>query len=124
MTEPPTYTSGYAESPEGMPASDLETLIEQLLGYVNGKPCIGGVVQLASKAADALASLTEARDTYADLYARRCAELARLERVVGEAFSFLRRYRNETPLGNQPHMIAHIVDTFLATNQKDNGSAD
>ena len=31
------------------------------------------------------------------------------------AVEFLKRYRNETPLGNQPHMIAHEVDSFLST---------
>ena len=25
----------------------------------------------------------------------------------------LRRYRDETPLGHQPHMIAHEIDTLL-----------
>jgi hypothetical protein len=27
--------------------------------------------------------------------------------------SLLSRYRDETPLGNQPHMIAHLVDDAL-----------
>lgn len=29
----------------------------------------------------------------------------------------LRRYRNETPLGHQPHMIAHVVDKALEESQ-------
>jgi len=30
-----------------------------------------------------------------------------------KAIALLRRYRAETPLGHQPHMIAHVVDEFL-----------
>lgn len=31
-----------------------------------------------------------------------------------ELLTLLKRYRNEVPLGNQPHMIAHVVDALLA----------
>lgn len=31
-----------------------------------------------------------------------------------EALEALRRYRNEVPLGHQPHMLAHEVDALLA----------
>lgn len=31
-----------------------------------------------------------------------------------EALAALRRYRNEVPLGHQPHMLAHEVDALLA----------
>ena len=30
-----------------------------------------------------------------------------------KAIAFLHVYRNDTPLGNQPHMIAEDVDQFL-----------
>ena len=30
-----------------------------------------------------------------------------------KAIAFLHVYRNDTPLGNQPHMLAHEVDQFL-----------
>ena len=30
-----------------------------------------------------------------------------------KAIEFLQVYRNDTPLGHQPHMIAHEVDQFL-----------
>ncbi len=33
---------------------------------------------------------------------------------LSEAVKFLDRYLNETPLGHQPHMIAHEVETFLS----------
>ena len=37
-----------------------------------------------------------------------------LERENARMRALLTRYRNETPLGNQPHMIAHQVDAALA----------
>jgi hypothetical protein len=41
---------------------------------------------------------------------RECREAAdRIEKLEAA----LRRYRNETPLGHQPHMIAHEVDMLL-----------
>ena len=33
--------------------------------------------------------------------------------------ALLTRYRNETPLGHQPHMIAHEVDAALTAAQGD-----
>lgn len=33
--------------------------------------------------------------------------------LLREAEGLLRRYRKETPLGHQPHMIAHVVDDVL-----------
>lgn len=38
---------------------------------------------------------------------------ASMERIA-TLESLLKRYRNETPLGNQPHMIAHQVDEYFA----------
>lgn len=32
---------------------------------------------------------------------------------IAELERLLRRYRTETPLGHQPHMIAHEVDAIL-----------
>jgi hypothetical protein len=40
--------------------------------------------------------------------------MADLKRQRDEAVAMLRRYRDETPLGHQPHTIAHEVDAFLA----------
>jgi hypothetical protein len=37
-----------------------------------------------------------------------------LQAQLVEATKYVRRYRAETPLGHQPHMIAAEVDTFLA----------
>ena len=33
--------------------------------------------------------------------------------------TLLQRYRDETPLGHQPHMIAHVVDTALGRDPID-----
>ena len=41
------------------------------------------------------------------------AELARLRAENAELRRLLARYRDETPLGNQPHMIAHQADGAL-----------
>lgn len=37
---------------------------------------------------------------------------------IAELVALLTRYRNETPLGHQPHMIAHLVDEALAKVRK------
>ncbi len=47
-------------------------------------------------------------------YCRVAAELRRLHEVNAELVSLLIRYRKETPLGNQPHMIAHLADATIA----------
>ena len=41
-------------------------------------------------------------------------EIERLRAELAECQRLLHRYRNETPLGHQPHMIAHEVDAALA----------
>jgi hypothetical protein len=40
-------------------------------------------------------------------------ELAAAIAQRDKALAFLQVYRNDTPLGRQPHMIAHEVDPFL-----------
>lgn len=51
------------------------------------------------------------RPSYDAIAAERDALAARL----AEALRLLRRYRTETPLGHQPHMIAHEADAVLRT---------
>lgn len=53
---------------------------------------------------------------YMALHLRYCAlkeELAAALTQRDKALEFLQVYRNDTPLGHQPHMIAHEVDQFL-----------
>lgn len=38
----------------------------------------------------------------------------RLQEVNAELVALLIRYRKETPLGNQPHMIAHLADAAIS----------
>lgn len=45
-------------------------------------------------------------------------ENARLREQLAEVVHLLTRYRNETPLGHQPHMIAHVVDAALARQEQ------
>ena len=45
-------------------------------------------------------------ESFSEAYDRLKAENVKLKR-------FLKRYRNETPLGHQPHMIAAEVDEIL-----------
>ena len=42
-------------------------------------------------------------------------ELARLRAETATLRALIARYRSETPLGHQPHMIAHEVDKALET---------
>ena len=58
-------------------------------------------------------------------YAKTLKQVSQLERELAEAraqrdkaIAFLHVYRNDTPLGNQPHMIAHDVDQFLKEGGK------
>jgi len=47
---------------------------------------------------------------------RKRAEAAEL--ALANALRLLKRYRTETPLGHQPHMIAHEADAAIAQEQK------
>ena len=49
------------------------------------------------------------------------AEVERLRAENARLRGLLRRYRAETPLGHQPHMIAHEVDAALAPQEPDHG---
>lgn len=42
-----------------------------------------------------------------------CQDCSRLKLLCAEAGKIIKRYREETPLGNQPHMIAHVADDLL-----------
>ena len=47
-----------------------------------------------------------------EAYWRERTEKAEADRAA--LLALLKRYRNETPLGHQPHMIAHVVDEAIA----------
>jgi hypothetical protein len=44
---------------------------------------------------------------------------ARLIAAAPEMLALLIRYRTETPLGNRPHMIAHVADAVIAKARGD-----
>ena len=50
----------------------------------------------------------------ADTMRSKDSEIAALRAEIEQLRHLLRRYRTETPLGHQPHMIAHEVDAALA----------
>jgi hypothetical protein len=59
-------------------------------------------------------------DRFPNRFGRMMAHACILERELAaaiaqrdKAIAFLQVYRNDTPLGHQPHMIAHEVDPFL-----------
>ena len=41
------------------------------------------------------------------------SDYKKLEQKNNRILALLLRYRNEVPLGHQPHMIAHLVDEVL-----------
>jgi len=47
---------------------------------------------------------------------QRDAEIARLRSELRQARELIHRYRTETPLGYQPHMIAETADHWLLAN--------
>ena len=67
----------------------------------------------ATRLADALDSMTTENIRF-DQLDEAADELRRLHEVNAELVSLLIRYRKETPLGNQPHMIAHLADAAIA----------
>ena len=38
------------------------------------------------------------------------------EDAIRQAAEIIRRYVTETPLGHQPHMIAHVAEAWLSAN--------
>jgi hypothetical protein len=41
------------------------------------------------------------------------AQVMRQVEMIAQLRGLVERYRKETPLGNQPHMIAHLADAAL-----------
>jgi len=53
-----------------------------------------------------------------NIFAEAANEIERLWAVNERLKALLMRYRTETPLGHQPHMIAHAVDATLGVNEQ------
>ena len=74
----------------------------------------------------ALADAAHVRQTNANYREENLLAIERAEQAESRAASavaLLRRYRNETPLGHQPHMIAHEADATLAALDAASGEA-
>jgi hypothetical protein len=95
----------------------------------NAKPAFAGKCEVPCSARDRFALdpesgfvydreneewLTEPGDVFDAMWPKTdVEELARLRTDNAELRWLLARYRDETPLGNQPHMIAHQADEAL-----------
>lgn len=80
----------------------------------------------ATKDAEIEALRAEVRDAYAAAdskagweWKKRAEAAEASTKRLAEA---LRRYRNEVPLGHQPHMLAHEVDTLLRDQENEGDS--
>ena len=72
--------------------------------------------ELAEARADARAEIVRLKgkaDLWEGGFDRACDHLAEIRDQRDKAIAFLHAYRNDTPLGHQPHMLAHEVDQFL-----------
>ncbi len=67
----------------------------------------------ALRLADALGLYYTHLTAVPDINREAAAELRRLHAENERLRALLTRYRNETPLGHQPHMVAHEVDAAL-----------
>jgi len=52
-----------------------------------------------------------------EVIARKNERISSLEKQVYQGKALLTRYRDEVPLGHQPHMIAHVVDGYLGEGE-------
>lgn len=80
---------------------------------------VGGLVGRLQERATVMEALSpdfaSACRESASLIQSQAARIAELEAGLAEALRLLGRYRTETPLGNQPHMIALEAETFAAS---------
>ena len=90
---------------------DLALALERELAEVKEQLRLCNVDQFttAAELAEAKAQRDEKDKQLATCYDR----MNKAEAQRDKAIAFLHVYRNDTPLGNQPHMLAHEVDQFL-----------
>jgi len=82
---------------------------------------VKSAVVMLRQQADRIAELEKAGYDALHKFAKTYDENKRLKNKIDEMLELLVRYRNETPLGNQPHMIAHIADEVIEKAKKLNG---
>lgn len=69
-------------------------------------------------ACSTLELVKERRDAVQRALAAQCKHTKDLEAERDELLALVIRYRKETPLGHQPHMIAHLADAAIAKGEK------
>jgi hypothetical protein len=81
--------------------------------------CLGQIADLIESQAKALSEyevaydgLMKAKETFRAEAHRNAARALAFEARLAGATRLLTRYRDETPLGNQPHMMAHEAAAF------------
>ncbi len=75
-------------------------------------PCI--TVREAIEIADEIERLRKQLEANNPLLEEAADKIDELEVQRDELLTLLERYRNETPVGHQPHMICHVVDDAIA----------
>ena len=66
-----------------------------------------------------LERLRAARDDFHQAYRQKCDVETKAQAVeIEQLRALLVRYRDDVPLGHQPHMIAHLVDEALGRAQR------
>lgn len=101
-----TFVDEVVKARESQPTGDVGKLVaemKQLAGsllHEDSGTC-HQAADLLDKGADALAAAVNSRLA------------APGEETVAKALALLIRYRKETPLGHQPHMIAHEADEVI-----------
>lgn len=108
------YEEGYSEG-QGDAKSAHADLWSMLLGYLKKHDCEpasdDGNGHNAHQVMDAV--FEREANIRADSNRLAEAENARLRDTLYKGVALVARYRRETPLGNQPHMIAHVADDFI-----------
>jgi len=102
----------------------LRGLCKTAVGYLRDENAEKQATEIANLIGDMEPPLIKTLDMVSELAAEReradadCnfREMERFkeQQRADAAVNFLKRYRTETPIWNQPHMIAHEVDEFLA----------
>lgn len=111
-------TTGWERGKRGGMCPGCETpgdATNTVAAIINNTPMDPSDAEYLRKLAERLAECEAERLEQALLNGKGSEREARLLARLAEALRLLRRYRTETPLGHQPHMIAHEADAVLRT---------
>ena len=104
MSEHKTAWQAYCETPEICPDGRMQADDAEIarLRWMNAR-----LVEIAQREADR-SHESARRAVTAE------ARVRELEEALSTQLALLHRYRTETPLGHQPHMIANLADEAIA----------